>query len=118
MEAHPQQAPSSVAEKPTGPVAAVLLASGIGSFVLGLFTVLSEASEGIHEFLVFDEGVGPLSGKTTLAVIAFVASGIVLGYGLRKREVNLKSVLTATVVLIALGVLFTFPEVFLAFKSE
>ncbi len=116
MEAHAQPTPSSVAEKPDGPVAAVLLACGIGSFVLGLFTVLSEASQGIHDFLPFNDRVGPLSGKTTLAVAAFVGSWIVLGYAWRKRDMDLKPVLIVTVVLVAIGAVLTFPEVFLAFK--
>jgi hypothetical protein len=33
------------ADKPEGPVAAAILAAGIGSFALGLFTTLAEASE-------------------------------------------------------------------------
>jgi hypothetical protein len=66
------QSSSTVQTKPNGPVAAVFLAAGIGSFVLGLFVVLNEVSTDISNFLKFDanyglgSGVGPLSGKAIL----------------------------------------------------
>lgn len=118
MESHTNIESSTGAAKPSGPVAAVMLSAGIGAFFLGLFTVLSEASEGVHTFLEFNEGVGPLSGKTTLAVFAFAISWIVLGFGLRDREVDLKKALTGTVVLFAIAVIMTFPTFFLAFAPE
>jgi hypothetical protein len=105
-------------ERPTGPVAAALLAVGIGAFVLGLLTTLSEASTGVHDFLEFDEDVGPLSGKTIIAVIAYVASWAVLHGLWRRRNPPLRPILIATAVLIALGVLGTFPTFFQAFASE
>ena len=105
-------------DRPTGPVAAAVLATGFGAAVLGLLTTLSEASTGVHDFLEFDEDVGPLSGKTILAVIAYLASWAVL-YGLwRRQNPALRPILIATVVLIALGVLGTFPTFFQAFASE
>ena len=51
-------------DRPAGPVAAALLATGIGAFTLGLFTTLSEASTGIHDFLAFTDEVGPRSGSS------------------------------------------------------
>lgn len=105
-------------ERPTGPVAAALLAAGIGAFVLGLLTTLNEASSGVNDFLAFYEDVGPLSGKTIIAVIAYAASWAVL-FGLwRRQNPALRPVLIATSVLIALGVLGTFPTFFEAFASE
>ena len=38
-------------ERPDGPGAAAMMAAGIGIFVLGLFTLLSEASVPIHDWL-------------------------------------------------------------------
>ena len=105
-------------ERPTGPVAAAVLATGIGAFVLGLLTTLNEASTGVHDFLEFDEDVGPLSGKTIIAVIAYVASWAVLHMVWRRQNPALRPILIATVVLIALGVLGTFPTFFEAFASE
>lgn len=115
--------PTPVELKPNGPVAAVYVAAGIGSLVLGLFVVLNEFSSDINNFLKFDanfglgSGVGPLSGKVTLAIIAFVASWAILTFMWRGREVDFRRVLIASLVLVALGFLLTFPPVFLAFES-
>lgn len=105
-------------ERPTGPVAAAVLATGIGAFVLGLLTTLSEASTGVHDFLEFDEGVGPLSGKTIIAVIAYFASWAILQGLWRRQNPALRPIVIATAVLIVLGVLGTFPTFFQAFASE
>jgi len=105
-------------ERPTGPIAAAALAVGIGALVLGFFTTLSEASTGVHDFLEFDADVGPLSGKTIFAVIAYVVSWAGLYAAWRRRSPVLRPILIATVVLIALGVLGTFPTFFQAFTSE
>jgi hypothetical protein len=104
-------------QKPSGPAAAVVLAVGVGSFVLGLLTTLNEASSGIHDFLEFSDDVGPLSGKTIFAGAAFFVSWAVLGYFWRGREVAWRPVLTATVVLLALGFLGTFPTFFQVFAE-
>ena len=105
-------------DRPTGPVAAALLATGIGILTLGLLTTLSEASTDIHDFLEFSDDVGPLSGKTILAVIAYVASWAILHAVWRRRDRPLRPILIATAVLIALGILGTFPTFFQAFASE
>jgi hypothetical protein len=105
-------------ERPTGPVAAAMLATGVGTFVLGLLTTLNEASTGVHDFLEFDEDVGPLSGKTIIAVIAYLASWAVLQGLWRRQNPALRPILIATAVLIVLGILGTFPTFFQAFASE
>lgn len=111
-------AATAAAAKPNGPVAAVMLATGIGAVVLGLFTVLSEASEGVHDFLEWSERVGPLSGKTSLGVIAFVLSWGGLYAGLRERDLPWRPLVVATVVLLAIAVVFTYPPFFTSFASE
>ena len=116
-----ETAPSSQledVERPAGPVAAAVLAVGIGAFVLGLLTTLSEASTGVHDFLEFDEEVGPLSGKTIIAVIAYLVSWAVLHGLWRRQDPTLRPILIATVLLIALGILGTFPTFFQAFAPE
>lgn len=107
--------------KPNGPVAAAFVAAGIGSFVLGIFTLLNELSSDISDFLKFDvnfglgSGVGPLSGKVTMAVIAFIVSWAILFYLWRGKEVDFRRALTASLILVALGFLLTFPPIFRAF---
>jgi hypothetical protein len=109
-----------VVAKPDGPLAAVLLAAGIGSFALGLFTTLAEASTGIRDRLIMDagRGVGPLSGKTILATVVFVIAWAVLHFMWRERDRILRSATIAFVVLTLLGLLGTFPIFFQAFAPE
>lgn len=116
--ARPAEGTAAGAMKPNGPVAAVMLATGIGAFVLGLFTVLSEASEGIHDFLEWSERVGPLSGKTCLAAIAFFVSWGGLYAGLRNRDIAWRALIVATIVLVAIAVVMTYPAFFTSFASE
>jgi hypothetical protein len=105
-------------ERPTGPVAAAALSTGIGAVVLGFLTTLNEASTAVHDFLEFDEDVGPLSGKTIIAVAAYIVSWAVL-YGVwRRRSPALRPLLVLAALLVALGILGTFPTFFQAFVSE
>lgn len=104
--------------RPAGPVAAAVLATGIGVFTLGLFTTLNEASTGIKDFLAFTDEVGPLAGKTILAVIAYFGSWAILHGLWRSQNPVLRPILIAAAVLIALGILGTFPIFFQAFASE
>ena len=53
-------------------VGSAFIASGIGSTVLGLMVVLAEASADFANSLKFVGPVGPLSGKTTIAVVAYL----------------------------------------------
>lgn len=106
------------AEKPFGPAAAVIVASGIGAFVLGLLTTLNEASTGVHDFLTFNDGVGPLSGKTIFGAGAFFVAWAVLYVLWRGKNLPLRLVLLAAGILLALGVIGTFPTFFQAFASE
>jgi len=121
IERAPEIAELELVPRPDGPAAAAILAAGIGMFALGLLTVLSEASTAMHDWLAsweFDQGVGPLAGKTTVAVIVWVLSWIVLGIALWRREVNLKVWFWVALVLGALGFLGTFPPIFLSFAAE
>ena len=105
-------------DRPTGPVAAAILATGIGAFTLGLLTTLSEASENVHDFLEFSEDVGPLAGKTILAVAAYFASWAILHVLWRRENRALRPILVVAVVLVLLGVVGTFPTFFQAFAPE
>jgi hypothetical protein len=106
------------AEKPEGPVSAAILAAGIGAFALGVLTTLAEASEGIKNFLNLYDPVGPLSGKTIGAVIAWLIAWAVLHLMYRGKAIESRKALTASLVLIGLGLLGTFPIFFQAFAAE
>jgi hypothetical protein len=115
--------------KPNGPVAASFLGAGVASLVMGIGVVLNEASATIKDaigvdfnaFLQFDKsfgfgsGVGPLSGKVGLAIIAFVVSWVVFHLWLRGKEVNFRRYFIAALVLVGLGFALTFPPIFRIF---
>ncbi|MBI4898574.1 MAG: hypothetical protein HY827_09465 [Actinobacteria bacterium] len=97
---------------------AATLAAAIGSIALGIFTVLAEASTGIHDGLEFSKRVGPLSGKTTLAVLVYIAAWGGLHAAFKKRDLAWKPYLRVSAVLFGLALLFTFPPFFQLFASE
>lgn len=101
--------------KPEGPVVAAMIAGGIGCFAMGLFTTLAEASASVKEFLAWNAGVGPLAGKTGMAVIIWLASWVILHIVYRNRSANLQRALIITLVLVGLGFVMTFPTFFQAF---
>ena len=112
------QTPDAVPVRIDGPPAAGLVAAGVGAFTLGLFVTLAEASTGIADWLSWYDRVGPLSGKTILAVIAYLASFVVLGLVWRGKAFALRSILIVAAILVLLGLLFTFPPIFQAFASD
>jgi hypothetical protein len=117
----PTGAPQPVAAegiRPFGPAAAVLLAAGLGIFVLGLLTTLSEASTGIADGLQWNDRVGPLSGKTIIASCVFFCAWGLLTAALRRSEPPWKTIVYATGILVALGLLLTFPTFFQAFAPD
>lgn len=121
VERAPELAELQLRDKPDGPGAAAMLAAGIGIFVLGLLTVLSEVSVPIHdslESLDFGRGVGPLAGKTTLAALAWAVSWIVLAVAWRAREVGIRGAFTVALILGVLGAIGTFPPFFMLFAAE
>src|SRR5689334_2883594 len=98
-----------VEEHPVGEDAAAILAAGVGSFAIGLMTTLAEASVDLRNFLNFYNPVGPLSGKTIVAIIIWLISWTWLYFRWKGKEIPFPRVFTATLVLISLGVLGTFP---------
>lgn len=98
-----------------GPAAAAILASGIGSLALGLFTCLTQALVQINRALSFYDPAGSLSGETTLAVVAWLAAWAILHLLWKSEQVDFGKVFVATLFLIALGLLGTFPPFFQVF---
>jgi len=100
-----------------GPAAAAILASGVGSFALGLFTTLAQAIATIRSALNLYDPAGPLSGKTTVAVVIWLVAWVVLHQMWKDRQVKFTKIYFATLILIALGFLGTFPTFFEAFGN-
>lgn len=102
-------------DKPEGPVAAAILAGGIGCLAMGILTTLAEASAGVKDFLTFTKPVGPLGGKTTVTVAIWLVAWVVLHIAYRGKEVESRKALSVALILIALGVVGTFPIFFQLF---
>lgn len=104
----------------TGEAAAAFLAGGIGCFVIGLMTTLTEipALVNLKNGLNWWDPAGPLSGKTGVGVIAFFLAWIVSYFVMKDKHVNLKTYVVTAAVLTALGFLLTFPPFFELFAGE
>lgn len=100
-----------------GPVSAAIIAAGIGATALGLLTTLAAASKGVSTWLTFAAPVGPLSGKTIMAVIIWLISWAILHVAMRKTQFESTKALIIAVLLIALGLLGTFPLFYEAFAQ-
>ena len=101
--------------KPSGPAAAAFIAAGIGALVMGIMVNLNELSGRIKELLGFDtsnflrfdqnfglgSGVGPLSGKVIISVLAYLVAWGVLAYLWRGREISVRKTFIWTLVLAA-----------------
>jgi hypothetical protein len=99
-------------ETTNGLVAAAMLAAGIGSFVLGLMICLAQGSKAIGGILNFYDPVGPLSGKTIVAVVAWLVAWGVLASKWKDQSADFGKVYNATLILVALGLLGSFPLFF------
>jgi hypothetical protein len=71
---------------PNGPAMSAIAAAAFSIFALGLLTTLSEAAIGVHDWLIFQNRVGPLSGKTTMAGVSWLATWAPLHLVWRNRE--------------------------------
>ncbi len=119
VQVAPELAELNLEERPDGPGAAAMLAAGIGIFVLGLMTTGAVLSSDLKDFLAdfqAGRGVGPLAGKTTLAVLAWAISWAVLATLWRGQDVDLRRYFGIALVLGLIGVVLTFPPVFEAFE--
>jgi hypothetical protein len=94
-------------EPTNGAAWAAFLAAGIGAFAMGLVVVLNEA--GIFAVPALYPPAGGVSGRTTLAVAAWLVAWAVLHARWKDREVAPDRLSAATLVLVALGILGTFP---------
>lgn len=109
-------ATNAVATKPEGPIFAAMIATGIGCLALGILTTLAEAFASVKKFLNWNAAVGPLAGKTLLAVLVWIVVWVILHIAYRSKKVDLRKGLIITLVLVGLGLLLTFPIFFQLFE--
>jgi hypothetical protein len=105
-------------EKKEGPISAAIIAGGVGTLGLGLLTTLAEASETVKDALELNSRVGPLSGKTIFGVVIWFIAWGVLHAMLKDSRYETRRALVTALILVALGVIGTFPTFFQAFAAE
>lgn len=92
---------------PNGAALAAFLAAGIGAFAMGAIVLLSEM-DAISVPALYGPS-GGVSGRTTLAVVVWLVAWAVLHARWKDREVGAGRAGAITLLLIALGILGTFP---------
>jgi hypothetical protein len=96
---------------PNGPGAAAILAAGIGSAALGIFALAGDAFASINSLFTFYGPTGGLSGVSTTAIVVWLAAWFVLARRWGKKNVAMGPVNLVSFLLLAVGVLLTFPPV-------
>ena len=94
---------------PEGPAAAAVLSAGIGCFAVGVFAVLGDKYSAIAHWFSFYRPTGPLSGVSTLAILLWLGTWVILARLWRDRTVRLKLVSTVAFLLLASSIVLTFP---------
>ena len=75
-------------------------------------TILCENISAFGNFFNFINPVGNLTGKTWVAILAWLISWAVLGNKWQDQSVDFGKIYNVTLVLVALGLLATFPPIF------
>jgi H+/Cl- antiporter ClcA len=99
-------------EKNNGPALAAIVAAGFGVGVLGLCVLFAEVRAAISDALNWWPPVGPLFGKTGIAVIAWLVTWGALHLAWRRRDLSFRVWWAVALGLILIGVLLTFPPIF------
>jgi hypothetical protein len=94
-----------------GKGAAAIMAVGVGSFALGVFTLSGDAVPAAANFFNIWKPTGPLSGVTALTIAVWLLTWFFLSRSWAARDVNLKRVNWGTAAMIIAGLLLTFPPV-------
>jgi hypothetical protein len=116
-EADPEMDGEGLDERPqpNGGIAAAVIAAGIGCAVLGLLVVAAAASPQVSQWLTFYTPTGPLSGKAIVSSVIYLVAWPNLHYRLRDKQVDLYKAFMITILLVALGIIGTFPPVYQLF---
>jgi hypothetical protein len=97
-----------------GPALAAVLGAAIGAFAMGLIVLLNEA--GIFSVPALCAPAGGVSGRTTLAVVVWLIAWAVLHARWKDRDIGFRRVAGASLLLIALGMLGTYPPLWAVFS--
>ena len=92
-----------------GAALASFLGAAIGAFAMGVFVILNEAR--VFAAPALYAPAGGISGRTTFAVMAWLIAWGLLHSRWKDRQIYSQRVFAATLVLIGLGIVATFPPV-------
>jgi hypothetical protein len=98
-------------DPPSGDAAAAILATGLGALALGLLALAADASPAMGRTLDIWPPSGSLSGVTSAAVAIWLGAWLALARRWSGRETPLRPVTLAAIVMLAAGLLLTFPPV-------
>jgi len=85
------------------------LSAGAGCAVLGILAVAGDASKAVAKLLTFYLPTGPLSGVSSLAILVWLVTWFILAKRWRAKTVALAKINATAFLLLALGILLTFP---------
>ena len=101
-----ERAPGSVAN---GAALAAFLAAGIGAFAIGFFVIANEA--GLFAAPALYGPAGGVTGRTTFAAAVWLIGWALLHRRWKEHQLESRRVYAATLVLIAVGIVLSFPPV-------
>ncbi len=93
-----------------GSGAAAMLAAGIGSFILALLALAADKVPSIKSLLNFYKPTGPLSGVTTVAIVVWLLTWVLLEVLWARKTVAARIIVIACA-LLGLSFLLTFPPI-------
>ena len=96
---------------PNGSGAAAMLAAATGSFALAIVAFAGDKSISIKNSLNFYKPTGPLSGVTTLAILVWLLTWLILEWRWGKRAVVMSRINRVSLALLVLSILLTFPPI-------
>ena len=96
---------------PNGSAAAAILSCGIGIVAFAVTALAGDKSPAIKSGLIFYRPTGPLSGVAVIGVVCWILCWALLEWRWGNKSVSGKGVCTASLVLLALGLLLTFPPI-------
>jgi asparagine N-glycosylation enzyme membrane subunit Stt3 len=85
------------------------LSAGVGCSLLGILGLAADASKPVAKLLTFYLPTGPLSGVSSLAILLWLVTWFILAKRWRNRTVAIAKVNATAFLLLALGILLTFP---------
>jgi hypothetical protein len=92
-----------------GSGAAAILSAAVGSFALAIVALIGDKSAAVKSNLNVYKPTGPLSGVTDIAILVWLVLWVVLELRWRKKSVASSPICIASLVLLGLSFLLTFP---------